>query len=134
MSCTTCRRATAPARSPGKPGPAAIPSPRRTGAAVFALRRGRRTVVLDPVCLALFVDRRLPEMGALVPLGPATLGTATIYLPATEETARFDVRGLTAGQARLAGARSTPVMKDRQVAVTIVLDAQPLPDKDTDGV
>jgi len=82
----------------------------------------------------VFDARRLPETGKLTPLGPTTLGTATIYLPDSTRGARFDVRGVTGGQTQLRATKPVTVVEDRQVTLTLVIGADPVPDADGDGV
>jgi hypothetical protein len=83
---------------------------------------------------ALFADGRLPSIGALQPQSATTLGTVTIYLPATTGHARIDVRGLMGGLAHLEGATEADVLRDRQLPVTVTLQGAALPDADGDGV
>src|SRR6185503_17032398 len=102
---------------------------------------GARATVPDELRISVygdhgvsFAEQRLPETGPLVPLGPTVLGTVTVYLPSGSRSARFDVLGVVAGQARLRGTTSSPVVTNRQVAATVVLDTAAPPDGDGDGV
>jgi hypothetical protein len=83
---------------------------------------------------ALFTDQRLPASGPLVPQSAIALGTVTIYVPPTTETARLDVRALSGGAVRLQGIKQASVLRDHQLAVTVVLGVGPLTDTDGDGV
>ena len=81
---------------------------------------------------ALWMDRRVPESGALVPQSPTHLGTVLIQPGATQGGMRIHVRGLAAGMRVADGTMTIPPPPRGQFA--LVLDGAEPADGDGDGV
>jgi Thrombospondin type 3 repeat len=83
---------------------------------------------------SIFYNERLPATGPLVVIGPKSIGTATIYLPAAVSHVRMDVHALVQGAPQLQGTLEADVRPGHQVAATVNLRAGSEADGDSDGV